>query len=75
VPINAILERTLVVGLPVLTLLGFSLARFARAKTPSALVQLLGAGCLIVVVLTHVAEACTSSRRWVGASRTAPATT
>jgi hypothetical protein len=51
------LEKALVVGLPVVTLLGFSLARFARAQAVSALFQLLGARCLFVVVLTHVAEA------------------
>jgi hypothetical protein len=28
-----------------------------RARTPSAFLQLFGAGCLVVVVLTHVCEA------------------
>ena len=30
---------------------------FVRGKTVSSLLQLLGAGCLMVVVLTHVSEA------------------
>src|SRR5712692_8827123 len=30
---------------------------FARRKTMCSLLQLLGAGCLVVVVLTHVCEA------------------
>jgi hypothetical protein len=54
---NVTSEKALVVAVPVATLLGLSVARFARAQTPSALLQLLGAGCLIVVVLIHVAEA------------------
>ena len=56
-PISSALVRALVVGLPVVVLLGLSISRFARTRTPSALLQLLGAACLIIVVLTHVAEA------------------
>src|SRR5439155_21972875 len=54
---NPTLEKAVVLALPVALLLGFSIVRVARARTLSALLQLLGAGCLIVVVLTHVAEA------------------
>jgi uncharacterized membrane protein len=31
--------------------------RIRRRRTPSAWLQVAGAGCLVVVVLTHVAEA------------------
>jgi hypothetical protein len=55
--VNATLEKAAVLGLPVAVALWFSIVRFAKAKTPSSLLQLLGAGCLIIVVLTHVAEA------------------
>jgi hypothetical protein len=34
-----------------------SLVLFFRGKTVCSLLQLLGAGCLVVVVLTHVCEA------------------
>jgi len=54
---NPTLEKAVVLALPVALLLGFSIVRAARARTLSALLQLLGAGCLLVVVLTHVAEA------------------
>jgi hypothetical protein len=46
-----------VIGLFVAGLLGLSVVRLARAKTLSALLQLFGACCLIIVVLTHIAEA------------------
>ena len=51
------LVKALVIGLLVAGLLGLSVVRLARAKTPSALLRLFGACCLIIVVLTHVAEA------------------
>jgi protein-S-isoprenylcysteine O-methyltransferase Ste14 len=51
------LEKAVVLALPLALLLGFSIVRLARARTLSAWLQLLGAGCLLVVVLTHVAEA------------------
>ncbi len=38
-------------------LLSGSVVLFLREKTVSSLLQLLGAGCLVVVVLTHVSEA------------------
>jgi hypothetical protein len=55
--LNATLEKAVVLAVPVALVLGYSVARFARAKTLSSLLQLLGAGCLFIVVLTHVAEA------------------
>jgi hypothetical protein len=52
------LGRALVVALPVVILLGFSVNRILRTtRTRSARLQLFGAGCLVVVVLTHMAEA------------------
>lgn len=55
-PMNGTLEKAVILAVPVALVLRFSIARFARAKTLSTLLQLLGAGCLIIVVLTHVAE-------------------
>jgi hypothetical protein len=54
---NPTLEKAIALALPVALLLGFSILRVARARTRSAWLQLLGAGCLLIVVLTHVAEA------------------
>jgi|SRR5579872_129523 len=54
---NPTLDKAIAVALPVALLLGFSILRVARSRTPSAWLQLLGAGCLLIVVLTHVAEA------------------
>src|SRR5258708_6198858 len=42
---------------PAVMLLSGSVVLFLREKTVSSLLQLLGAGCLVVVVLTHVSEA------------------
>jgi len=42
---------------PVSVLLAGSAVLFSRGKTAWSLLQLLGAGCLMVVVLTHVSEA------------------
>jgi formate hydrogenlyase subunit 3/multisubunit Na+/H+ antiporter MnhD subunit len=50
------LQRALIVAVPVFVLLALSIVRRARAKTLSTLLQLLGTACLIIVVLTHVAE-------------------
>jgi hypothetical protein len=55
--VNATLERAVVLAIPIALVLWCSIARFARAKTLSTVLQLLGAGILIIVVLTHVAEA------------------
>jgi len=42
---------------PASILFAGSVVLFARRKTVWPLVQLLGAGCLVVVILTHVCEA------------------
>ena len=46
-----------VIGVSFCTVFGASAIVFAKERTLGALLQLFGAGCLIVVVLTHVAEA------------------
>jgi hypothetical protein len=48
--------RALVVLVPACMLFSGSAVLFFRGKTVWSLLQLLGAGCLVVVVLTHVSE-------------------
>jgi hypothetical protein len=45
------------IGLPVFTLFCGSVILFAKEKAAWSFLQVVGAGCLIVVVSTHVAEA------------------
>src|SRR5438309_1373316 len=54
---NPTLLKAFVAVLPTTGLLAWSVIVFARGRTVPTLLQLLGAGCLVVVVLTHVAEA------------------
>ena len=54
---NATLLRALLVLLPACMLFIGSVVIFRRGKTVSSILQLLGAGCLMLVVLTHVSEA------------------
>ena len=49
--------KALIALVPASMLFSGSLILFLREKTFSSLLQLLGAACLIVVVLTHVLEA------------------
>ncbi len=51
------LLKALVVLVPASMLFSGSVVLFSRGKTVSFLLQVLGAGCLVVVVLTHVSEA------------------
>jgi hypothetical protein len=51
------LVRALVALVPAGMLFAGSAVLFFRGKTVGSLPQLLGAGCLVVVVLEHVAEA------------------
>jgi hypothetical protein len=44
-------------GAPACLMFAGALVLFFRGKTVSSFLQLLGAGCLMVVVLTHVSEA------------------
>ena len=47
---------TIGIGIPACVLFSGSVILFFRGKTVSSFLQLLGAGCLVVVVLTHVFE-------------------
>lgn len=54
---NAILSKALVALVPACVLFSGSVALFSRERNLSSFLQLLGAGCLVVVVLSHVSEA------------------
>src|SRR6266403_6251401 len=54
---NVTLLKALVALLPACMLFLGSVVLFFRGKTVCSFLQLLGAGCLIIVVLTHVFEA------------------
>ncbi len=51
------LVRSLVASVPAGMLFAGSLALFLKGKALSSLLQLLGAGCLVVVVFAHACEA------------------
>ena len=53
---NSILFKALVALLPACLLLSGSIILFLRGKTSYLFMQLFGAGCILVVVLTHVCE-------------------
>ena len=54
---NIALLKALVVLVPTALLLSGSVVVFLRGTSVSSLLQLLGTGCLVIVVLTHVSEA------------------
>jgi hypothetical protein len=54
---NVMLLKALVALVPVGVLFVWSVVTFSRRKTTRSVLQMLGAGCLVVVVLTHIAEA------------------
>jgi hypothetical protein len=54
---NAALFKALVALLPACLLLSGSTIMFLRGKTLFLFMQLIGAGCIVLVVLTHVCEA------------------
>src|SRR5438552_5585840 len=54
---NAPLLKGLVGLVPACMLLPGSVALFLRSKTVCSFLQLIGAGCLVLVVLTHLCEA------------------
>ena len=56
-PLNATLLKALVALAPASVLFSGSAVLFFRGKTAGSFLQFLGAGCLVVVVLTHIAEA------------------
>ena len=45
------------VGIPVFALLCGSVLLFAKEKSVWSFLQVVGAGCLVIVVLTHICEA------------------
>ncbi len=53
---NATLLKALVALVPACILLFGSMVLFCRGKTVSSFLQLLGTGCLVMVVLTHLCE-------------------
>ena len=54
---NVTLLKALVALVPACMLFSGSVIGFYRGKAVGSFLQLLGAGCLVVVVLTHVCEA------------------
>jgi succinate dehydrogenase/fumarate reductase cytochrome b subunit len=54
---NATLQIALLALVPVCMLFAGSAALFFRAKTVASFLQLFGAGCLVIVALTHLSEA------------------
>jgi len=54
---NVTLLKAVVALVPACTLFSGSVVLLFRGKTVCSFLQLLGAGCLVVVVLTHVSEA------------------
>jgi hypothetical protein len=63
---NAPLLKALVALLPASLLFSGSMFLFVKGKTVYGLLQLIGTSCLVLVVLTHVAEALRlfPSMRW-----------
>ena len=54
---NATALKALAALVPACLLLTGSAVLFSKARTVSTILQLVGAGCLTVVVLTHICEA------------------
>ena len=54
---NVTLAKSIVALVPATMLLLGSVVLFSRRKTVGTFLQVVGAGCLVVVVLTHVSEA------------------
>src|SRR5437773_8420918 len=54
---NVTLLKALIALVPTCTLFSGSVVLFLKGRTTSSFLQLLGAGCLVMVVLTHVSEA------------------
>jgi hypothetical protein len=62
---NVTLLKGLVALVPACVLFTGALILFVREKDASSFLQLFGAGCLVVVVLTHISEAL-ELFRWMG---------
>jgi hypothetical protein len=55
--VNITLLKALIASVPATLLLLWSAAVFFKARTGWSVIQLLGAGCLLMVVVTHICEA------------------
>jgi Ca2+/Na+ antiporter len=55
--VNVTLLKALAALVPACVLFSGSVVLFSRGKTVCSFLQLLGAGCLVVVALTHISEA------------------
>jgi hypothetical protein len=55
--VNSTLLKALLALLPVLLLFAGAVVLFVKRKAPRFFLQLLGAGCLVLVPLAHIAEA------------------
>jgi len=55
--VNLSLTKALVAAVPASALLAGSIIMYWRARTASSLLQVLGAGGLVIVVLSHISEA------------------
>jgi hypothetical protein len=54
---NATLLKALILLVPVSILFAWSLSLFLRGKTVFTFLQVIGSGCLVVVLLAHICEA------------------
>jgi len=54
---NGTLLKALIAFVPVCLLCAWSLVSFVHGKAVGSFLQLFGAGCLVLVVLTHISEA------------------
>lgn len=54
--VNSTLLKALVGLVPVAGLLAWSVSVFSKRKSLGSSLQLLGAACLVIVVLTHISE-------------------
>ena len=63
---NVTLLRALIALAPTLMLFSGAVLLYVRTKTTSSLMQVIGAGCLMVVVITHLCESLQlfPSMRW-----------
>jgi hypothetical protein len=54
---NLTLVKAMAASVPACLLFSGSVVLFVRVRTPWCFLQLIGAGCLLLVVLTHICEA------------------
>jgi len=54
---NIPLAKAIVASIPAIAVLGWSVTAFFHNRTVGTVLQVLGSACLLLVVLTHIAEA------------------